>query len=106
MSAQKLTNREVAEILAGVAARLQILDANKFRVIAFQNAAESVRNLAQDLHALDAEGALQSIPGVGKAIADALHELLDDRHLRRLRAAPHRGSRRRRPDDEGPRHGT
>lgn len=76
MSAHKLTNRDVAEILAGVAARLQILDANKFRVIAFQNAAESVRNLAQDLHALDVAGALQTIPGVGKGIADAIHELL------------------------------
>jgi DNA polymerase (family 10) len=76
VSAHKLTNRDVAEILAGVGARLQILDANKFRVIAFQNAAESVRNLAQDLHALDAAGALQTIPSVGKGIADAIHELL------------------------------
>ena len=41
----RLTNRQVADMLAGVGARLQILDANRFRIIAFQNAAESIRNL-------------------------------------------------------------
>lgn len=34
----RFTNRAIADILAGVAARLQILDANRFRIIAFQNA--------------------------------------------------------------------
>ena len=72
----RFTNREVSELLAGVAARLQILDANKFRIIAFQNAAENIHNLAQDINALAAAGALQTIPGVGKGIADALHVLL------------------------------
>ena len=72
--------REDLELAAGFVERAQDgeLDpeVENFRVIAFQNAAESVKNLPQDLHALDAAGALQSIPGVGKAIADALHELL------------------------------
>jgi len=72
----RLTNRDVAAILAGVAARLQILDANRFRIIAFQNAAESIRNLPQDINALDAAGELTSIPGVGKGIAEAIHNLL------------------------------
>lgn len=72
----RLTNRDVAAILAGVAARLQILDANRFRIIAFQNAAESIRSLPQDINALDAAGELTSIPGVGKGIAEAIHNLL------------------------------
>lgn len=59
-----------------MAARLQILDANRFRIIAFQNAAESIRNLGQDINAIYAAGELQSIQGVGKGIADALDELL------------------------------
>lgn len=75
-SARRFTNREIAGILAGVAARLQILDANRFRVIAFQNAGESIRNMAQDINAIAAEGKLQSIPGVGKGIADTLQKLL------------------------------
>ncbi|MBE2240977.1 MAG: hypothetical protein IAE81_24540, partial [Caldilineaceae bacterium] len=72
----RLTNRELAAILAGVAARLQILEANRFRIIAFQNAAESIRHLAQDINAIDAAGELTSIQGVGKAIGDAIHHLL------------------------------
>ena len=76
----RLTNKDVADLLAGVGSRLQILEANKFRIIAFQNAAENIRNLGQDLHALDAQGALRSIPGVGKAIADAIHTLLTQGH--------------------------
>lgn len=71
------TNRDVAEQLALVGDILQILDANRFRIIAFQNAAESIRTLGQDINALHAEGKLQSIQGVGKGIADAVQELLD-----------------------------
>ena len=74
----RFTNREIADILAGVGARLQILDANRFRVIAFQNAAESIRNLARDLNQIDAAGELEQIQGVGRAIADAIHALLVD----------------------------
>jgi len=70
------TNRELAAILTGVAARLQILEANRFRIIAFQNAAESIRHLAQDVNAIDAAGELTSIQGVGKGIGDAIHYLL------------------------------
>src|SRR5689334_664102 len=68
---KRLSNRDVAEELALVGDILQILDANRFRVIAFQNAAESIRTFPQDINALYAEGKLQSIPNVGKGIADA-----------------------------------
>jgi DNA polymerase (family 10) len=77
----RFTNREIADLLAGVAARLQILDANRFRVIAYQNAAENIRNMAQDINAIAAEGGLDNIPGVGKGIADALQAVLADGHF-------------------------
>jgi DNA polymerase (family 10) len=72
----RITNKMAADLLAGVAARLQIMEENRFRIIAFQNAAESLRNLAQDINHVAAEGALQAIPGIGKAIADALAEFV------------------------------
>ncbi len=74
----RLSNRDVADILANVADMLQILDANRFRIIAFQNAAEAIRTLGQDIRVLHAEGKLQTISGVGKGIADALDELLTE----------------------------
>ncbi|MCB0063537.1 MAG: DNA polymerase/3'-5' exonuclease PolX [Caldilineaceae bacterium] len=75
LSNNRLTNKEVAELLEQVASILQILDANRFRVIAFQNAAEAIKNFPQDIHALHADGKLESIPGIGKGIAGALNEL-------------------------------
>ena len=76
VSTDHFTNRDVAALLDAVAARLQILDANRFRIIAFQNAAESIRHLGQDINAVHAAGELQSIQGVGKGIAVAIDELL------------------------------
>lgn len=81
MSAQhRFTNREIADLLAGIAARLQILDANRFKVIAYQNAAENIRNMAQDINAIAAADGLDAIPGVGKGIADALRAVLTEGH--------------------------
>ncbi|MCB0061805.1 MAG: hypothetical protein KDE19_06815, partial [Caldilineaceae bacterium] len=72
----RFTNKDVADLLVLVADILQILDANRFRIIAFQNAAEAIKNFPQDLSALHQQGKLQSIPGIGKGIAGALTELL------------------------------
>ncbi len=72
-----LSNRDVAAELALVADILQIIDANRFRVIAFQNAAEAVRTLGQDINAIHAEGKLESIHGVGANLAKAIAELLE-----------------------------
>ncbi len=77
----RFTNREIADLLAGVAARLQILDANRFRVIAYQNAAENIRNMAQDINNVAKAGGLDDIPGVGKGIAEALQKVLDEGHI-------------------------
>lgn len=72
-----ISNRDVAAELALVADILQILEANRFRVIAFQNAAEAVRTLGQDINSLHAEGELKSIHGVGQAIAKSIAEMLE-----------------------------
>jgi len=73
----RLTNKEVAATLTLVADILQIQDANRFRVIAYQNVAAAIKELGQDINALRAEGNLQKIPGLGAGIAALLHELLD-----------------------------
>lgn len=82
MSKPRINNRDAADLLDRVAARLQILGANRFRIIAFQNAAESIRNLGQDINAVHEQGELASIQGIGKGIAGALDELLQQGHVR------------------------
>ncbi len=71
-----LSNKDVADTLANVADMLQILNANPFRVVAFQNAAEAIRTLGRDINTLQQDGELQSISGVGKGIAASIDELL------------------------------
>lgn len=74
---KRYTNKEVAELLQLVADILQILEANRFRIIAFQNGAEAIKNYSQDINAVHAAGKLLEIPGVGKGLAGAVGELLD-----------------------------
>lgn len=74
--AARLTNLAVATELTTMADILQILDANRFRVLAFQNAAEAIRSLGQDINVLYREDKLLEVPGIGKGIAGLLKELL------------------------------
>ncbi len=73
---KRLANHDVAAELSLVGDILQILNANRFRVIAFQNAAETIRTLGQEINTIYAEDKLDDIPGVGKGIAGAIAELL------------------------------
>ncbi|MEZ4728321.1 MAG: hypothetical protein R3E79_14400 [Caldilineaceae bacterium] len=81
VAVKRYTNKEVSELLFLIADILQILEADapqaRFRVIAFQNAAEGIKNHPQDINAVYTEGKLQEIPSVGKGIAGAVGELLE-----------------------------
>jgi DNA polymerase (family 10) len=74
---RRFTNREVAEHIRLIGDILLIKGENRFRILAFQNAAESIANLTQDIYALHAAGELQTIPHVGKSIAADIAELLE-----------------------------
>lgn len=73
----RTTNQDVAAALQTIGDILLIKGENRFRVLAFQNAAESIANLGQDINAIYAAGELQSIPNVGKAIAADIAQLLE-----------------------------
>lgn len=73
----RITNQDVAAALQTIGDILLIKGENRFRVLAFQNAAESITNLGQDINAIYAAGELQSIPNVGKAIAADIAQLLE-----------------------------
>lgn len=73
----RFSNQDVAAALQTIGDILLIKGENRFRVLAFQNAAESITNLGQDINALYAAGELQSIANVGKAIAADIAQLLE-----------------------------
>jgi DNA polymerase (family 10) len=71
-----MTNRDIADILERLGDMLEIQGENRFKVIAYRRAADSVRHLGRDLGEVWQAGSLQEIPGVGAAIASKIEELL------------------------------
>lgn len=72
-----LTNREIAEIFANIADMLQIKGESVHRYLAYQRAAETIRDLPRDLHAIAAEGTLTDLPNIGKTLAEKIEEMLN-----------------------------
>jgi DNA polymerase (family 10) len=71
-----LDNHEVASVLLEIAELLDIEGESAFRVRAYERAAQVVRSLPQDINDVDREDKLIEISGIGRGIADRLHELL------------------------------
>lgn len=70
-----MTNQEVSKLLRQIAAVYTIKEDNKFKIIAYEKAADSIKNSAIEVKDLWEEGKLSSLPGVGKSIAGYLDEL-------------------------------
>lgn len=64
-------------MLEEIAELLQLEDANVFRVRSYDRAAEAIRGLGEELADVREAGNLESIPGIGKAIAKKIAEALD-----------------------------
>jgi len=71
------TNLEIADLLRNVAAAYELRNANsnKFRIIAYERAADAVEHASSELKDLWDEDKLEDVPGVGKSIAAHLDEL-------------------------------
>lgn len=76
-----MKNREIAEIFETIADLLEIKGETVFRVAAYRRAGEALRALGHDVKNIWEEGDLEVIPGVGKAIAAKIDELLRTDHL-------------------------
>lgn len=76
-----LTNHDIAEVFSAIADLLEILDEDRFRVQAYRRASDAIRDLPAPLATYRARSELERIPGVGKAIAEKIGELLDTGEL-------------------------
>jgi DNA polymerase (family 10) len=72
----RLTNREIAQKFEIIADLLQIKGENVFRVNSYRNAAETIRDLPRDIHAIYEEDRLTELPDIGKTIATKIEEML------------------------------
>jgi DNA polymerase (family 10) len=72
-----LRNSEVSRVFQDVADLLELKDENVFKIRAYQNAARSIEYHPRELEVMINDGEdLQSIPGVGEAIAKKATELI------------------------------
>jgi len=70
-----LTNSQVAARLRYIGDALAIKGENRFKVLAYYRAADNIENLGRSLVEVWQAGELQTIPGVGQALAKKLDEL-------------------------------
>lgn len=81
-----MTNPEIVKLLRSVAAALTIKGENRFRIIAYEKAADSIEHLTSEVKDIWEEGKLESISGVGAAISSSLDELFKTGNVKHFEA--------------------
>lgn len=71
-----MTNSDIATTFDRIADLLEIKGEIIYKTLAYRRAAESLRNLGEDIGTVHQQGRLLEIPSVGKAIAEKIDELL------------------------------
>jgi len=72
---RRIENIEVTWILGEIAELLELQGESIYKIRAYQKAAKVIANLATDLSFLAEEKKLETVPGIGKAIAAKIEEL-------------------------------
>ncbi|MBZ5506642.1 MAG: DNA polymerase/3'-5' exonuclease PolX [Acidobacteriia bacterium] len=75
-------NEDIAHIFEKMSRVLSLKGQNLFRVLAYENAARSIRELDEDLAKVAADGKLEEISGIGKDLAGKIEEALRTGHIR------------------------
>ncbi len=71
----RLTNQQTAKLFADIGDLLEIKGENRFKVLAYRNAADHIENLSFDLYDYWESGAdLRKIEGIGQAISEKIDE--------------------------------
>jgi len=72
----------IADVLEKIATLLELKDENPFKIRAYTNAARSLETWGGDIADLRDEETLEKIPGIGKAIAAKIKELVETGSLK------------------------
>ena len=77
-----MTKEGIAEVLEQIATLLELKGENPFKIRAYTNAARSIETFGGNLGDLKDEETLEKIPGIGKAIAAKIKELVETGSLK------------------------
>ena len=72
-----MNNSQIAEIFEKIAEILEIQQENPFRIRAYRRAAETVKNLSEDISEFAREDGLLKLPGIGADLASKIKEFLE-----------------------------
>ncbi len=72
----QISNRQIAEVLAGIADMLEFQNGNQYRIQAYRNAARGVLDLPEPAADILARGAALPIPGLGDRLRTRITELV------------------------------
>ncbi len=72
----RYTNAQLADVFNLIGNLLEIKGEVIYKILAYRKAAESLTSLGRDINDVWREGTLLEVPGVGKAIAEKIDELL------------------------------
>ncbi len=72
----KISNRQIAEVLAGIADMLAVQNSNPYRIQAYRNAARGVLELPEPAAAILARGEALPVPGLGERLRTRIAELV------------------------------
>lgn len=75
-----MTNLEITKLLKQISAAYTILGENRFKIIAYDNAATAVEHATSELKDLWDDGELKTVPGLGPSIISHLDELFRTGH--------------------------
>lgn len=71
---EHFSNKEVARLLRNIAAVYLLQNVNRFRIIAYENAATSIEHLTREIKDIWQDGKLTQVSGIGPTIAQHLDE--------------------------------
>lgn len=71
-----LDNLEIARVFDEIAELMELKGENPFKVRAYDKAARALRGLTRPVRDLQASGELLAVPGIGKAIAEKIAQML------------------------------
>lgn len=76
-----MNNKQVAQVLEEIADMLEIIGEVRFKIQAYERAANQIRSMAEDVNGYAQTGKLEDIPGIGKGISARLEELINTGHM-------------------------
>lgn len=74
MNDDKFSNKSITELLRNLAAAHVLKNLNRFKVIAYDKAADSIEHLSREIKDVWQEGKLYKVPGIGPGIGSSLEE--------------------------------